>query len=223
MAKCAFCSAPLVANNQYCRYCGNRNDIDLKGHIEFNTDNEFNQYPCPHCLTKLTYLELKVDRGYRIARCQSCLGIFLERRILERLLEEAVSPVQTINIQQLQAINLDRFPNQRPVKYIRCPICQSFMQRTNFAYRSGVIVDICRNHGIWLDAGELIQLMEWKRAGGQILADQEHERQLQSTKPSNLRHDHIESNIEHYREWPSIVDADFMNSVLDSVSTWLKS
>tara|TARA_B100001093_G_scaffold125141_1_gene117724 strand:+ start:391 stop:567 length:177 start_codon:yes stop_codon:yes gene_type:complete len=31
--------------------------------------------------------------------------------------------------------------------------------------RSGVIVDSCREHGIWLDAGELRQMIEWSRAG----------------------------------------------------------
>jgi hypothetical protein len=31
-----------------------------------------------------------------------------------------------------------------------------------------VIVDTCREHGIWLDGGELRQLLEWTRAGGQI-------------------------------------------------------
>ena len=29
------------------------------------------------------------------------------------------------------------------------------MQRKNFAKRSGVIVDVCGKHGVWLDADEL--------------------------------------------------------------------
>ena len=37
---------------------------------------------------------------------------------------------------------------------------------------SGVIVDKCKEHGIWLDGGELRQLMDWIKAGGQILQQQ---------------------------------------------------
>lgn len=40
-------------------------------------------------------------------------------------------------------------------------------------YRSGVVVDRCRVHGIWLNSGEITHLMEWKKAGGQILNDQQ--------------------------------------------------
>jgi Zn-finger nucleic acid-binding protein len=32
-----------------------------------------------------------------------------------------------------------------------------------------VVVDQCRNHGVWLEGGELHRLMEWKKAGGQVL------------------------------------------------------
>ena len=39
-------------------------------------------------------------------------------------------------------------------------------------------VDQCKAHGVWLDNGELIQLMEWKRAGGQML-DEQRERKRQ--------------------------------------------
>ena len=223
MANCDFCSAPLVANSQFCGCCGNRNDVDVKRHIEFSSAAETSHYPCPHCLSTLTFFTLNFDNDDRIAHCQSCFGIFLERNILERLLEETVNPVHSINFQQLQAINIDRFPGKRPVKYLRCPICQSFMRRTNFAYRSGVVVDICRDHGIWLDAGELKQLMEWKKAGGQILADQELQTQSRPTRSSSSRHHPVNMEIEHSQEWLGLVDADLVNVILESIANWLKS
>lgn len=46
------------------------------------------------------------------------------------------------------------------------------MRRMSFAYRSGVIIDQCSQHGIWLDNGEMTHLMEWKKAGGQLLHQQ---------------------------------------------------
>ena len=46
------------------------------------------------------------------------------------------------------------------------------MNRVNFGHRSGVVVDRCKAHGIWLDNGEITHLMEWKKAGGQLLQAQ---------------------------------------------------
>ena len=43
------------------------------------------------------------------------------------------------------------------------------MNRKLHGKRSGVIADYCRDHGLWLDAGELRQLLEWSRAGGEKL------------------------------------------------------
>jgi Zn-finger nucleic acid-binding protein len=46
------------------------------------------------------------------------------------------------------------------------------MNRINFGRRSGVITDQCFGHGVWLDAGELKRLVEWKNSGGKIVDDQ---------------------------------------------------
>jgi Zn-finger nucleic acid-binding protein len=40
------------------------------------------------------------------------------------------------------------------------------MNRVNFARLSGAVVDVCRGHGTFLDAGELHQIVEFLRGGG---------------------------------------------------------
>ncbi len=61
------------------------------------------------------------------------------------------------------------------------------MNRVNYATMSGVVVDQCKEHGMWLDNGELVHLMEWKKAGGQFLAEKEklaqQERQREISRP----------------------------------------
>lgn len=52
------------------------------------------------------------------------------------------------------------------------------MNRINFGYRSGVIVDSCKSHGVWLDNGEITHLMEWRKAGGQLLHEKNTQRSL---------------------------------------------
>ena len=55
------------------------------------------------------------------------------------------------------------------------------MNRVNFGRRSGVVIDQCIKHGIWLDSGELTHLLEWKKAGGQLLQEQ-HAAELEKQK-----------------------------------------
>ena len=40
------------------------------------------------------------------------------------------------------------------------------MNRTNYALGSGVVVDTCRDHGAWFDAGELSRIIAFIEGGG---------------------------------------------------------
>jgi Zn-finger nucleic acid-binding protein len=40
------------------------------------------------------------------------------------------------------------------------------MVRINYKRSSGVIIDRCKEHGYWLDSGELRQIMEWAKLEG---------------------------------------------------------
>jgi Zn-finger nucleic acid-binding protein len=75
------------------------------------------------------------------------------------------------------------------VSYVRCPDCDAVMNRQNYGKRSGVVVDVCRDHGIWFDDRELTRVLEFVRAGGlertrQLEAEElrEERRRLQSLK-----------------------------------------
>jgi Zn-finger nucleic acid-binding protein len=57
-------------------------------------------------------------------------------------------------------------PFQQKVQYRKCPECDAFMQRMNFQRSSGVILDRCAEHGTWLDADELEQIVGFLLAGG---------------------------------------------------------
>ncbi|HYH46951.1 MAG TPA: zf-TFIIB domain-containing protein [Thermoanaerobaculia bacterium] len=62
--------------------------------------------------------------------------------------------------------------------YRPCAVCGALMNRRNYGRRSGVILDICAEHGIWFDSDELQRLLRWIREGGEekaqaLLAEQE--------------------------------------------------
>jgi Zn-finger nucleic acid-binding protein len=40
------------------------------------------------------------------------------------------------------------------------------MTRRNFGQSSGVIIDVCRRHGVWFDRGELPRVIQFVEAGG---------------------------------------------------------
>jgi Zn-finger nucleic acid-binding protein len=40
------------------------------------------------------------------------------------------------------------------------------MNRSNYGSVSGVLVDVCSAHGVWMDAGELERISEWVASGG---------------------------------------------------------
>ena len=59
------------------------------------------------------------------------------------------------------------------------------MNRVNYGVKSGVIIDRCKNHGVWLDGGELRHLMEWMKMGGKLL-DQDRKEQLKMEELKKL-------------------------------------
>jgi Zn-finger nucleic acid-binding protein len=190
MAKCISCSAPLAPNTNKCLYCGTRNDVDLKNRQHYSVTHKETSLLCPHCEKSLQTIDLEIDGSFLVHRCTHCFGLFFDAGKIEVLLEKSVDSVFSINLQQLDTINQDRFPVEKEVKYIKCPVCLTFMSRNLFGYRSGVIVDRCQSHGIWFDSGEITHLLEWKKAGGQLLHDQ----QKLSDNLERPKQKHITSN-----------------------------
>lgn len=177
MANCSNCSAPLPSNSIICEYCKTRNDTDLKGIHRYTTHKIESARTCPRCTISLRTIDLKINGRFLIERCDECLGLFFDPGELEALLEATVSNVFDINRSKLDAINKHMNPAADPVSYIKCPVCSKLMNRVNFGTKSGVIVDRCRDHGVWLDGGELRHLFEWMKAGGKLLG-LEREQQL---------------------------------------------
>lgn len=108
-------------------------------------------------------------KRFFIEQCARCHGLFFDINELQALLDDAVVPVYEIDMRLLFTLQKESPVPRRDFKYVSCPVCRKMMNRVNFGRRSGVVVDQCRNHGVWLEGGELHRLMEWKKAGGQVL------------------------------------------------------
>jgi Zn-finger nucleic acid-binding protein len=55
---------------------------------------------------------------------------------------------------------------EEKVKYVPCPACKNLMNRSNYGRRSGVVIDTCRNCGVWLDNNELNRILQFVESGG---------------------------------------------------------
>ncbi len=172
MALCTSCSAPLPANTAFCSYCGTRNDLDVQAVQRFTGTPDASLRHCPDCGLPMETIRLGEDGSFAVERCPDCFGMFFDPGEVQAFLDASVTPAFEVNRQEIASINRERGSTDRPIRYVKCPDCGKLMNRVNFGPTSGVIMDQCKAHGVWLGNGELIHLMEWKRAGGQILAEE---------------------------------------------------
>lgn len=127
-------------------------------------------------------VDLSNNDSLHVEHCETCHGLFFDNGELKQAMEEGVSNEAAGDHELISQIVNGRY-QRRPVKYINCPVCSEQMARRNFGFRSGVVTDVCLKHGVWLDNGELRQLLEWKKAGGEEI----HERREVLAEASKQR------------------------------------
>jgi Zn-finger nucleic acid-binding protein len=98
--------------------------------------------------------------------CVRCGGLFVAHPTLAKIVEDRersgalpVPDARPFEFAKKPLADVD-------VRYVKCPLCHQQMNRANFGKRSGVVVDVCKQHGTWFDAGELTQAVEWIASGG---------------------------------------------------------
>ena len=115
---------------------------------------------CPRCKVELK--QLQIDQ-ISLRQCEKCDGLWSDVATFEKVCSE----------KEEQSAALTYFGNRPqseqskiPINYVPCPACKQLMNRSNFARSSGVIVDLCKEHGVWFDAGELPKIIEFIESGG---------------------------------------------------------
>lgn len=172
MAACHSCAAPLPEASATCSYCGSVNDIDLARLSEFTEQAPAFARRCPDCREPMAAVDIgnAQEARFLIERCDRCLGLFFDAGEIEALLEASVSHSYAVDFARLGRLDAPASPDI--VQYRHCPDCGKLMNRVNYGARSGVIVDRCRAHGVWLQAGELHRLLDWRKAGGLLYHEQ---------------------------------------------------
>ncbi|MFT3764583.1 MAG: zf-TFIIB domain-containing protein [Minicystis sp.] len=148
--RCAACFHLNVSDAQSCSACG--------GELGLEPIGEPTGLPCPGCTGPLH--AFRSERGV-LHDCGTCNGQLVEHALLVDM------------IAHRQARGAARPSTGSPaaaravaVRYVPCPVCGALMNRRNFGRASGVIVDICKEHGTWFDAGELPRVLLFAEAAG---------------------------------------------------------
>ncbi len=122
--------------------------------------------PCPRCGGALGYVELDAS-SLHVEQCARCLGSFIGTAEFGEALGRELAG---------EAVGLRRFvplppgkelPRQTLLETVRCPRCDAGMDRVRFAQRANLIVDVCPKHGLWLDAGEFVAVVNFARRRAQ--------------------------------------------------------
>lgn len=118
---------------------------------------------------------MRKEGSFLVDRCPKCYGLFFDSNELGALVDAFVKHVFEVDQTKFEQArnNSHAKPHTDKVRYVKCPVCRKLMNRQNYGLQSGVIIDCCRDDGIWLNGGELSQIFAWTKAGGDIHSDRE--------------------------------------------------
>lgn len=169
---CPACFAPNFVGSRFCVRCG--------AAVVRAADEDAAPLPCPRCNETMAALRLGETN---VRECGACGGLWLDAATLQALCDAREAHA---GITSALAARRPTATAPDTVRYVPCPSCRKLMNRVNFARSSGVIMDVCKPHGVWLDRGELERVIGFVEAGGMTIA-REHERMRLAEEERRLR------------------------------------
>ncbi len=150
---CPSCLGLMFLGSKFCGHCGER----ASGVGVIADDNPGD---CPRCKQKLELLRIG---STPVRECTKCSGFWSGIETFESLCADKEQ--QSAVLSFIAAKPIDQH-DQPQISYVPCPDCKQLMNRSNFARSSGVIVDLCKQHGVWFDADELAKIIAFIDNGG---------------------------------------------------------
>jgi len=146
---CPACFGMMFLDAKFCPHCGTS---------AAQWQSAGGDLVCPGCKNPMLRGTL---RELSLHECSKCYGIWLDTATFERICRDAESQATVLGAPPPTSLTGEL----APVRYLRCPQCQELMHRVNFAHGSGVVVDVCRQHGTWFDMNELHRIVQFIRSG----------------------------------------------------------
>lgn len=163
--RCPWCFDWLDAGARDCPRCGASAAAPAAG---------AKPLACPTCRGRA--LSTRGLQGAFLSSCAVCGGLWADSASFKKLCEDRATQAAYMGEGSALPAPKPSDPSAAGVHYRPCAACGEFMNRFNFAGCSGVILDVCKPHGVWFDADELRRIVAFIRAGGLDVA-REKERQ----------------------------------------------
>ena len=158
---CPSCMARISDKARFCHHCAQ------PIHPE-STDLGASDVPCPVCGDghPLTHRSLG-EAALPLLECPTCAGIWMSAASFKGLEKVAAEEGRSSQVAVTTGPASGPGPlGQAGPMYRKCPVCAVVMNRQNYGRISGVIIDVCKEHGVWFDAHELGDLTADLAASG---------------------------------------------------------
>jgi Zn-finger nucleic acid-binding protein len=182
---CPKCFGLMFVGSKFCGHCG-----AIAAPVEVSLDEE--SANCPRCASGLEKLQIGETQ---LHGCGKCDGLWIASSTFEDICSDAESRAAVLGFFDKRERRPQTFTK---VNYVPCPECGQLMNRSNFARASGVIVDICKQHGVWFDADELPAIVEFIQKGGMELARQREKNDIDEAR-IKLRADQFQQTLRERR------------------------
>lgn len=150
---CQACLELMFLGSKFCSHCGSPATAAVV--VEENAGGD-----CPRCKRPLQMLAID---SISIRECEKCGGFWSDVATFENICANGEQRSAVLGF-----IGSNAHPQVHPaaISYVPCPDCKQLMNRSNFARSSGIIIDICKQHGVWFDADELPKIIDFILSGG---------------------------------------------------------
>ncbi len=166
---CPHCLTRVSNHARFCHFCGKPIHPEMVAGIK-------STLVCPECGEG----HMLVSRAWgdvSALECGRCAGLWLSDVSFQRLTDQAAE--EGMHIESRDRMPQARLPetdvpaSEGAARYRPCAVCGQLMVRQHFGRQSGVIIDVCKYHGVWFDADELPRILDWIRSGGLARANEE--------------------------------------------------
>jgi Zn-finger nucleic acid-binding protein len=99
-----------------------------------------------------------------VDRCAACGGIWLDTDELQPILSAVSATYSTELARDTLRRATAGIPAAERAAQVPCPRCAAAMPPLNFSYSSGVILNVCAEHGLWFDRDELERVQAFHEA-----------------------------------------------------------
>lgn len=150
---CPSCFGLMFVGSKFCGHCGAKA-------VQAAPADSSDLGECPRCRLRMDLLQIG---DVAFDECKKCGGMWADVETFQNVCTDREKQSAVLGFTGERNLNAEPLAK---ISYVPCPKCKQLMNRSNFARASGVIIDTCKQHGVWFDLDELPKIIEFIQKGG---------------------------------------------------------